>query len=155
MSIQSMVREAVSESINESNNEFTRLVGEHLAAGESLLGFQIGEKRLPFVVRILPLVPDVLTRPKRFMLAVTDRRILIVQVSKSLLTRKVSGRHAADVPLSDVQSIVPATGRLTSAVTIHTRQGRKLRYTGMLQPAAECFARDVQTIRQGCGGSAV
>ena len=73
------------------------LVRERLVPGERLLGYQIGQIRMPFWLRILPLMPDLLTRPKNFALAVTNQRLLILRMVRSGL-KTTGARPVAAIP---------------------------------------------------------
>lgn len=152
MTFASAIHSAVNEVLADARHQYSQLVGGHLEAGENLLAFQTGEKRRPLIVRLLPLVPDFIRRPKRFVLAITNRRVVIVQVKQSLIRGRTTGsRLVTACPLAEVQAVTPKTGMLTSSVTIQTRRRGTFRYSGMLQSAAERFARDVQKAAQETG----
>ncbi len=145
--VRGVIAEAVGEAFDAGRQENQQLVQNFLEPGEQLLAFQRGEQRLPFLIRIMPLVPDVLTAPKIFILAITNRRVLIIRVLKTLFTRKTKGsRLVASIGLADLRAVTPKTGSLTSSLTIETRAGKRFRYSHMLKSAAGNFARDVAMV---------
>jgi len=147
------VSQAVAEVIAESHGEHLRailgLAVDHLEEGEKLQAFELGENRVPFLLRIIPFVPRSLTAPTEFILGLTSRRLLIIRVNRTWMTRRVNGSTvAASIPFEQIESVTPRMGLLTSSLTIRTTSGQTLKYTDMLKSAADRFARAVNLAKQ-------
>ena len=111
--------------------------------GEKLVAFQLGETKPPFIIRIIPVIGTLFGRAKIFLLAATDRRILIIRLSRSLTKGHQFKELTASIPFSQLDGVEPSTGMLTSSITIRTREGQAYHFVDMLKSAAEAFARDV------------
>jgi len=146
----------VAKSIDKTNDVASRIIASQLAPGEVLFAYQQGDKRLPFLVRVIPFIPDFLTAPKVFLLAVTDLRLMVIEIGRPIGWRKEAEfkRMAASVPLSEVGDVQPMEGLLTSSILITTKSGGRYRYTDMLKGAAEQLAADLAYVSDLVEGAA-
>ncbi len=126
--------EGVAKALSKGASLSERLVQARCLPGEKCLGFQRGETRLHFLIRIIPFAPDFFTRPRRFLLAITDRRVLIIEVTNPLnkLKEEEFKRLVASLPFGEIASVEPVAGLLASEVKIVTTSGQRHRFRNML-----------------------
>lgn len=135
--------EAASEVHSESRRMQEQFVRQHLESSEKLFGFQMGQQRMPFLMRILPLMPDLLTRPKHFALAVTNHRLLIVRLKQGLYKFKGSVA-AASIPLDDFAEFATRG----SSVIVKTRSGKNFKYSSLSTSDVRSLQGSVARARQ-------
>jgi hypothetical protein len=149
MSIQQAIAEGYAQILAEGRENNRRIVEEHLDGGETLLAFYRAKKSIPFLLKVLPFkIGEILERilEKHFVIAITDRRLLVVQELQTFLMQKTRGsRLLAGILLGGVESIVPDAGLFKSSLTIRSKDGRTFSYN-MIQ--ANSFADDFELTRR-------
>lgn len=120
------------------------IVEAQLVEGEKCLAFQHAEVEAPFAVRILPYVGEWFGGKRRFLLAVTDARLIIIEVKKPRAAGKPPRfkRLIASIPFSEVSSLETFERGTTSGAVIRSGDGMVYRFTNMLESAAEKLAAD-------------
>ena len=131
----------VVEAMEKASDYYSQLIDEHLCDGESLLYFCDAERKLPFLLRILPFVPSA---PKKYLLVVTTKRVLALRMKLRMFKDPIVRSVEASAELPQITSITPRTGILTSSISLQLRDGTRLRYTDMLRSAAGEFAAMVE-----------
>lgn len=124
--IRSAVRQGVAQAFEEIADEREAACRSFLDDGEEWVGYETGTTRLPFLLRIMPFVPDVCTRPKVRAIAVTDRRVLVVRIVRTL-TNSTRGRMVASIPRGDIDCLTVQK----RCVVISTKDGRRFRVKGV------------------------
>jgi len=117
-----------------------------LDADETVIGAFDAETRPPLIVRVLPIVPDLFFRAKKYCLVATPQRLLVVAMTNPLNKFKSpspKSMHLA-VPWADVAAIEPRRHLLTSSVSVRTRTGDVHRFSSMLRGDAERLAAAAQ-----------
>ncbi|MEI6177252.1 MAG: hypothetical protein WCS43_10195 [Verrucomicrobiota bacterium] len=129
---------------------YEQIVLSHCVPGEECLAFQHGETKPPFIIRILPFVPDLLTRARKYLLAITDRRVLILELTNPFNKLKLPGFKSviASLPFTEIASVQPKRGILTSCLAIAAKSGKRYAFTDMLLSAPETFASNLQTVME-------
>lgn len=114
-----------------------------LKDGETVLAVCNAEKRVPLVIRLMPFVPDLLTRAKKFMLVLTDERLIVVRLTNPL--NKLKAPVVRDVLKSyrfdEIRHMVQKAGILTSRMLIHPISGRCLKLRGVSKSAGAELVR--------------
>ena len=70
--------------------------------GERGLDAQLAEWRPPFWVRVLPFVPDLFTRPRLFVLAITDRRVVVIRLTNPHFGNPKPNGVKVSIPLAEL-----------------------------------------------------
>jgi len=109
---------------------------------ESVIGVFDAETRPPVIVRMIPVVSDVLVRAKKYALVVTPGRLAVVSMTNPFNKLKSPSPRAMhlSIPWNQVSAIEPRKHLLTSSVVVRTRSGDAHRFTGMLKNDATRFA---------------
>jgi hypothetical protein len=117
---------------------------------EKVLGYYQAESNVHFLIKIIPVVPDILTRPKKFCLGVTTKRLIVIRLTNPYnafaLPNFKSMVFAA--PFTHIDVVIPKTGLLTSSVLIVSTAGHRMRYDGMLKGSAADFAAEVGVLKR-------
>jgi hypothetical protein len=134
---------------------YERLILSQSMRGEECLAFQHGETRPPFIIRIMPFVPDLLTRSRKFLLGITDRRVLILELTNPFNKLKLPDFKAliASLPFSQIESVEPRRGTFTSDLTIVAKSGHRYIFTNMLLSAPDTFASNLQAVIARAGAN--
>lgn len=121
--VASAVSSAIAEAAVEHMGRIERQIETVLEPGESHLYWHKASKSLAFIVRVIPLVPDLLTRPKKYLLVLCPSRLLIVRMTNPLNKLKDSEvkRLEATIPWSNVKSILPRRRLTSSSVVVRTK----------------------------------
>ncbi|HEV3259097.1 MAG TPA: hypothetical protein VG013_19650 [Gemmataceae bacterium] len=143
MGIKESVGQAIGDALERSRQHLETIIESRLMRGEKVVAFQLGETKAPFLIRIIPVIGALFGRAKIYLIATTDRRILIIRLSRSLTKGHQFKELTASVPFSELDGVEPSTGMLTSSITIRTKAGQAYHFVDMLKSAAEAFARDV------------
>jgi hypothetical protein len=144
MGVRESVGQAVGEAFERNRRHHESIVASQVVPGEKIITFQEGETRAPFLIRIIPVIGQLLGRAKSYLLAITDRRILILRLSKSLTKGRQFKELTASIPFSELDRVEPSTGVLTSSIRIRTKGGQVYHFVNLLKSAAEAFAREVK-----------
>jgi len=143
MGIKESVGQAVGDALERGRQHLETIIASRLKPGEKLVAFQLGETKPPFIIRIIPVIGALFGQAKIYLLAATDRRILILRLSRSLTKGHQFKEVTASIPLSELSGVEPSTGMLTSSITMRTKGGEAYHFVDMLKSAAEAFTRDV------------
>jgi len=121
-----------------------------LEPDESVVGVFDAETRPPFILRILPIVPDLFVRAKKYCLVVTPHRLIIVAMTNPLNKFKSPSPQSThlSVPWADIAAIEPRKHLLTSSISIRTRSGEVHRFSSMLRGDADRLAAAAQSAMQ-------
>lgn len=131
--------EALVEAQVETQNETERLIQTQIIRGESQLFFYHAKIRAPFLVRICPFLPDLFFRDRKFIIVGTNRRVLVLEL-KNPIVRKSNieiRRLEASIPYTQIQNIIPSTGRLSSSIEFLLKNKRSLKYQLLASQANE------------------
>jgi len=143
MGIKESVGQAIGDALERSRQHLETIAASQLMAREKLVAFQLGETKPPFIIRIIPVIGALFGRAKIYLMAATDRRILIIRLGRSLTKGHQFKELTASIRFSELAGVEPSTGMLTSSVTIRTTGGQSYHFVDMLKSAAVAFARDV------------
>ena len=130
-----------------------RIIQSQLLVDETCLAFVNAETKTPFLIEIIPLVGSILQNNRKFLIAVTDLRLLILEIKQPLNFFKDTEfkRLTASIPLGNVHSIEPKRGVLDSKVIIRADNGKKYNFSNMLKPSAHQLAEDFRATREAYG----
>lgn len=119
-----------------------------LAPGEECVDWHRAKKRLPFIVRILPFVPDMMTRPKNYLLVLTRARLVIVRMTNPFNKLKDSEvkRTEASIPWTQVRGIEPRRHPGSSSLILRTASNGTHHFKYMNADAAEELACDARLL---------
>lgn len=135
------VKEVFADIVSDERASIEALVASHLQSHERMSACEKAQQRMPLVLRLLPFLPDVLKRPKSFLLAVTSQRVLALRVHRSLwLNRFKKVEVALSLSREQVQAIEVASEVHSSVAVIRTRNGGSHRYTDLTTSAADRLA---------------
>jgi hypothetical protein len=151
MGIRDTVGQAIGGVIERNRQRYEDIIASQLRPGENIVAFQDAQTKAPFLIRILPYIGDLFGGPTNYLLAITDRRILIIRFGTSLMKAWHLKELTASIPYPELAEIEPCPGMLTSSITIRTRAGQTYRFVNMLRSAAEAFARDVELASRAAG----
>lgn len=119
------------------------LVRPHLHEDEVLLCVEQTDRKAPFLIRVLPVVGDLAELTiKRLIIAVTDRRLLVLQLG-SKKHQPVVKRVVDSVPHTELRKVSPKRGLLTSSIRIETDDGRKMHFRDLLKSAADRLSQNI------------
>lgn len=126
-----------------------------LAPGEECVDWHRAQKRLPFIVRVLPFIPDMMTRPKKYLLVLTNSRLVVVRMTNPLNKLKESEVRGteASVPWAQVRAIEPRRHVGMSSLIVRTASSGVHHFKYMESDAAEKFAADARLLTQAATGS--
>jgi hypothetical protein len=137
----------------ENQAESERFIQNQLLVGEKSLFYYPAKTRAPFLIRICPLIPDLLFRDRKYLLVGTDRRLLILELENPIIRKPniALRRIEASVPYTQIREVVPTTGRLTSSINIILQNGNSLEYWDMLRSYAESFEVNLKVAKRLSG----
>ncbi len=138
------------EARGETRDHFSSILQTVCETDEEVLGYYPAESNVHFLLKIIPFIPDLLTRPKKFCLGITTERLIVIRLTNpfnaSALPQFKSLVFAA--PFACLEAVIPKTGLLTSSVQIVSTAGHHLRYDGMLKSYAQAFADEVNGLKR-------
>lgn len=138
-------KQAMSEIISEERQAIEHIAVSQLQPTESLVACEKAEQRAPLLVRLLPFVPDVFKRSKRFVIAVTTHRVVVIQLHSSLvLNRFKSFNVVFSRAKGQIHSIENVKGVFSSVILIRDRNGSSTRYTDLHHIAADRLSSALQ-----------
>jgi hypothetical protein len=139
-----MIRTAIEETVERNAAKYHEIAAGQLVEGEQLVGAYPAEQCPPFVLRILPYV-GVFFRRKFYLLAVTDRRLLLIRLrTPFLLSPPAFWRVEASIPLRQLGRV----GSNGTGVDIGTRAGKVYSFNDMFLPDAVKLSVAVKVARQ-------
>lgn len=148
------VKAGIANRLSETNQALLLLVDSQLAEGEECFGFEESEKRVSFVIRMLPVIGSFARSARRHLLLVaTTQRFFVLELKKNRFRApKIELKKVlTSIPLSRLSEVRPRRGFFTSSLVIKTRDGNQFRYTDMLRSAAERMAHNLEIVRGGDG----
>ena len=130
-----------------SPDYYEHIILAQCTPGERCLAFQKGDTRPPLIIRLLPFIPDLLLRKKNYLVALTDKRVMLIQLTNpfNLLAPLEFKKLTASLPFNTLKSMEPTTRALSSSLKIRTREGQCFTIC-LPQSGAEQFASDVQHV---------
>lgn len=136
------VSRALADAAAEQASQIEGQISPLLDPGESHLEWHLASKRVPPVVRMIPFVPDTLTREKKYLLVLAPTRLLIVRMTNPF--NKLKGlevkRVEASIPWSTVCGISPQRRLSSSSVVVRTKSSGTHRFKDMQLNAADELA---------------
>lgn len=82
-----VVTAAIAEAIEDLDRERQQLTAPYLRPDELIVDAVEVERKKPFLVRVMPFVPDLLIGPRRYLLVVTQQRLLILHLGRRWFRR--------------------------------------------------------------------
>lgn len=139
--VTSAVREGVESAIQRLRFQ------QFLDEGESVLATFEAETQPPLLIRLIPLVPDLLTRSKKFTLVVTPTRMAVIAMTNPLNKFKSPAPKAMHVslPWADIAAIEPRKHLLVSSVTIRKTDGKAHRFSNLIKGDADRLVAAAQS----------
>lgn len=143
--IQTAIVNALEERHEKNVAKYHEIAADQLVDGEQLIGAYPAESCPPFVLRIMPYVGGFFRR-KHYLLAVTDRRVLIIRLrSPFLMSPPAFWRVDASIPLHQLGRV----GSNGTGVDVASRAGTVYSFNDMFLQDAVKFTVATKVARQG------
>ena len=124
---------------------YQEIYAAQIRRDEKVLDCWKAKTRPHFLIRICPFVPDLLTRTKKYLLVLTNHRLLIIRTTNAFnkFADEKFKKVIADLPLLAIESIHSKTGFLSSGVKINARH-KSYRFKDVPESSVEEMASKVQ-----------
>lgn len=150
------VNSALEEALAEAKREQHSLIAPYMADDEEIVSTVEVKQKLPFLLRVMPFVPDVLTAPKRFLLTITNRRLIVLRIASHW--NRFKGDYVKKVALQvNLSDIVETAVRLgwSTRLWMRFRDGRRIQYhTHCAEDIADALRSAAACASQSARGSA-
>lgn len=153
--LEEVMTSAILEAAVEAVGRVRAQISTVLAAGEECVDWHRAKKRLPFLIRVMPFMPDLMTRPKNYLIVLTHSRLVIVRMTNPLnkLKDPEVKRIEASIPWTQVEGIEPRRHMGSSSLILRTASNGTHRFKYMESEAAEKFATDARLLTKAATGS--